>query len=334
MVRASTNPRPRVDPRRRGRDSPRRANDVLREAQNLIDSYTNQGMRSTDDLERRIVKHLKPFFKDNRLISIDAPATRRYTTARLKEGAAPSTVNRELAVLNQVFTVAIKDRKVATRPAITMLSEAGRKRTGFFEPEQYDAVVAKLPEELRAAVTFTNITGWRIADEVFPLTWDRVDFAAGEVRLHDSKNKDGRVFPMTADLRRLLEAQAVKRDALKKAGTICPLVFFRMIAKDRRGPKSPRQIKSMSKAWRLACREAGVPGRIPHDFRRTAIRRLERAGVPRSVAMKMVGHKTESVYKRYDIVSPADLKHAAEKLDAFVNLPTKSERSSRKGGRR
>jgi integrase len=62
---------------------------------------------------------------------------------------------------------------------------------------------------------------------------------------------------------------------------------------------------------------AGVPGRIPHDFRRTAVRNLERAGVPRSVAMKMVGHKTEAVYRRYAIVSESDLHEAARKLAAL-----------------
>ena len=67
---------------------------------------------------------------------------------------------------------------------------------------------------------------------------------------------------------------------------------------------------------RTACRRAGVPGRIPHDFRRTAVRNMERAGVPRAAAMKLTGHKTEGVYRRYAIVSDADLQEAARKLAA------------------
>ena len=59
-----------------------------------------------------------------------------------------------------------------------------------------------------------------------------------------------------------------------------------------------------------------MPDRIPHDFRRTAVRNLERAGVSRSVAMKMVGHKTEAIYRRYAIVSESDLREAARKLAA------------------
>ncbi len=152
---------------------------------------------------------------------------------------------------------------------------------------------------------------------MLPLEWRQVDFDAGEVRLDagTTKNKAGRVFPMTEDLRAVLEAQHAEHERLKKAGQIAPLVFFRMVAEKRGGEKKPTAIVSFNNAWKNACRAAGCPGRIPHDLRRTAVRNLVRAGVPESVAMKMTGHKTPSVFRRYDIVSGDDLREAAEKLN-------------------
>ena len=90
----------------------------------------------------------------------------------------------------------------------------------------------------------------------------------------------------------------------RKTGRIIPWVFHR----------DGKPLKTFYKTWHRACRAAGVPGRIPHDLRRTAVRNLERAGVPRSAAMAMVGHKTESIYRRYAIVDEAMLKAGAERL--------------------
>ena len=73
-------------------------------------------------------------------------------------------------------------------------------------------------------------------------------------------------------------------------------------------------------AWKAACRKAGVPGRIVHDFRRTAVRNLVRAGVPDGIAMQMTGHKTRSMFDRYDVVNEQDLRDAARRLNvALVN---------------
>lgn len=81
-----------------------------------------------------------------------------------------------------------------------------------------------------------------------------------------------------------------------------------------------RPKKSFRRAWRRACLAGGLPGRIPHDFRRTAVRNLERAAVPRSVAMELVGHKTESVYQRYDIVAERDLTDGVARYAARLTV--------------
>src|SRR5437879_13814528 len=78
------------------------------------------------------------------------------------------------------------------------------------------------------------------------------------------------------------------------------------------------RVGTTARAWASACKAAGVPGMLRRDLRRTAVRNMERAAVPRSVAMKLTGHKTENVYRRYAIVSPADLRAAALKLDGDI----------------
>jgi integrase len=228
-------------------------------------------------------------------------------------------VNRELTVLKRMFSLAIAQERLARKPAIPLLAEANA-RTGFFEPDQLTSVLAHLPSEIRPIVRFAAITGWRIASEVLPLEWRNVDFDAGEVRLdkYTTKNKDGRVFPMTSDLRSLLKAQHVERERVQKAGHLVPYVFFREVADGRGGEKKPRRITTFTKSWQRAVIAAGCPGRIPHDLRRTAVRHLVRAGVPQTVAMKLTGHKTDSVFRRYDITSAADLRVAVERLDAVA----------------
>jgi integrase len=161
-----------------------------------------------------------------------------------------------------------------------------------------------------AVFRFAYITGWRIRSEVLEIKLPQVDFEAGTVRLEPgtTKNKEGRVFPFTAELREILEEQIAIVEALKEKGKICPYVFNR----------NGRRIGEFKRSWKTACTAAGLPDRIPHDFRRTAVRNLVRAGVPETVAMKMTGHKTRSVFDRYNITSDADLFTAAQRLDEFA----------------
>jgi len=133
-------------------------------------------------------------------------------------------------------------------------------RTGFFEPEQFDAVVTRLPDEVRPVIEFAYITGWRIASEVLPLEWNRVDFEAGEIKLNPgaTKNREGRTFPMTDALRAVLQARHAEHLRLHKSWGIFPLVFFREITGPD-GKLTPIAIKSFRKAWRLPARLPGVP---------------------------------------------------------------------------
>jgi integrase len=161
-------------------------------------------------------------------------------------------------------------------------------RQGFFEQWKYEAVLAKLPDYLRPAATFAYHTGWRLRSEVLKLTWQQVDLDAGTVRLEvrTTKNKDERLIYLTDELRVLLLAQRQEQLAHYPD---CLWVF----------PWRGKRVEKVNRSWNRASREAGLSGKIPHDFRRTAVRNMVRAGVPERVAMQMSGHKTRSVFDRY-----------------------------------
>ncbi|PYQ89284.1 MAG: hypothetical protein DMG02_14115 [Acidobacteria bacterium] len=209
-------------------------------------------------------------------------------------------------------------------PHIPMLKERN-VRTGFFEREQIERVLDHLPAAVRPVVRFAYITGWRIPSEVLPLQWRHIDFEARVIRLdpHTTKNDEGRTFPFTDVLQHLLEAQKVEHDRIRAEGVLCPWVFHRT-GKKVKGKPIVRFTKACGGR---ACAQAGCPGRIPHDLRRTAVRNLVRAGIPERVAMQMTGHKTRSVFERYNIVSECDLVEAAKKLNAIqpVQLPADSD---------
>jgi integrase len=289
----------------------------------LTDDYRANGRRSLARVEDA-VNHLRDFFGDYRAIEITGDKVTRYVADRQKkEKAANATINIELAALGRMFMLAMRAGKAASKPYIAKLA-LNNTRTGFFEYDQFEAVLKHLPEHYHAVVETAYVTGWRMADELFTRQRHHVDLKAGWLRLDggvgETKNNEGRMFPLTPRLREVLEKQIEKTEALQRTtGQIIPWLFHR----------KGKPIKGFRKAWLTACKRAGVPGKIPHDFRRTAVRNLARSGVDRSAAMKMVGHKTESVYRRYSIVDESMLKDAAEKL-ARLHLADQTPR--RKAG--
>jgi integrase len=318
----------------------------------VLNDYRTNRKRSLDDVERRIEKHLKPFFGNRRMASVTTADIREYIASRQKEttvarkaysftardgtarhvpeqrrtitGVSNGEINRELTALKRMFNLAIQAGKLLQKPHIPLLKE-DNVRVGFFERDQFLAVLARLPDPVQPAATFAYITGWRIDSEVLSLEWRQVDFGAGEVRLDPGKTKngEGRTFPMTRDLRELLEAQkAITENLQRQCKVVCPRVFHR----------SGRPIKSFRVAFRTACAGAGCPGRVLHDFRRTAVRNLVRAGIPERVAMQMTGHKTRSVFERYNIVSAGDLREAGKRLDAATGTISGTIEQNRRSG--
>ena len=226
-----------------------------------------------------------------------------------------------------MFTLAAQVGKVLHRPHIPMLREHN-VRTGFFEREEFEAVRDALPDPHRPVVTFAYFTGWRVPSEILSLQWRLIDRTAGTVRLDvgTTKNDAGRVFPygdLLPELRDTVETQWLVHEWLQANGVLSPWVFPRL-----RGADPGRRIGSFRKVWLRGCTTAGCPTRVPHDFRRTTVRNLVRAGVPERTAMQLTGHKTRSVFDRYDIVNETDLQEAIRKL-ATSATGTKNGQSGR-----
>lgn len=301
----------------------------------VVDDLTMNGRDSVALFQRHIDKHLlwhaatadAPeggyFRPERRMNTIATSDLTAYAAHRLAQGAAAATCNHELATIRRAFRLAVRGGELVHMPHVPMLT-VNNARQGFFERAEFDAVLAHLPEHLHAPLRFAFITGWRFKSEVLPLTVDRVDLQAGVVRLDPgtTKNNEGRSFHLTAELRNVLQERLISIEALKEKGTICPYVFHR--------PDGAR-IKDFRRTWVHACEAAGHPGKLFHDFRRSAVRTLERSGVPRSTAMAMVGHKTESIYRRYAIVDEQMHREAAAKLDTWnVEQQVKAD-AARKG---
>jgi integrase len=282
-------------------------------AADLLTDYQVNGKRSHKNLKNTIIDGaLEPWFRGRRMASLTTADVRAYVAHRQEDGYANATINRELSAIKRMFTLAIQAGKLLQRPYIPMLAE-DNVRSGFFERAQFEAIRNRLAPTYQGLVTLAYYTGWRINSELLPLEWHQVDRTAGAIRLEPgtTKNRDGRLFKYAEidELVAAIDGLWARHEALAQQGIITPLVFCR-----RRG----QPIRTFWKRWRTACEAAGCPGRIPHDFRRTAVRNLNRAGVPETIAMKITGHKTRSVFDRYDITSEEDLAEASRKLQALA----------------
>jgi integrase len=274
----------------------------------VVRDYELNGKRSVGKT-RVNVRRLQEFFGGWRAVNVTATAVGTYIEKRLKAGFAHGSINRELSTLRRAFRLAVRAKLLSADhvPAIDLLREAA-PRAGFFEPDQFEAVLRHLRPEVVPIAKFANETGWRLR-EIITLEWRQVDLSAGSVRLDAgaTKTREARQVYMSPTLLEVLRAQdRTTRDLEREKGLIVPWVFH------RRG----RRILRFLASWQTACRRAGVPGMLFHDLRRTAVRNMVRAGVPERVAMMVSGHKTRSVFERYNIVSEGDLREAAKKIGA------------------
>jgi integrase len=207
--------------------------------------------------------------------------------------------------------------KVVRIPHIPMLEERNI-RSGFFEHEDFLALRGVLPDYAQVAVTLAYYSGMRMG-EVYSLEWKQVNLIESKLYLkaQDTKTNTPRVLYLTGDLLKVLTTW--KHRCEQKWHT-SPWICHR----------GGIRLENLKHSWRKACERVGLgqmvanpqtgvkawQGKIPHDFRRTAVRNMLRAGVPEKIAMAISGHKTRSVFDRYNIVNETDVQAAVERLTA------------------
>jgi integrase len=224
---------------------------------------------------------------------------RWYVARRLDEGVKNATVNRELAALRRAFNLGRMDNRVRQVPQFVALPEHNVRR-GFFELDEAERLIQFLPDYLQDLTWFAYYSGWRRGD-ITGLTWEMVNRKERLILIERTKNDRSRLLALEGELWAIIERRFAERG-------LVPWVFHR----------HGQPIQTFRKAWATACQAAGLQGRHFHDFRRSTVRNLTRAGVPEKIAMDLTGHKTRSTYDRYNITSEEDLREASRKLQGYL----------------
>jgi integrase len=289
----------------------------------VLNEYKLKGYRSLEAVEIHIrklrtcfgdshatTKSKSPEHKGDRAIDITADRIQAFMLARQNQGAANATINRETSVLRHAFNLMVKAERLSRVPHIPKLEEAP-PRQGFVEPDEFDRLHEMLPSHLKDPVRFLYLTAWR-KSEMTSIEWRDVEFdrrgnelvpRAIRLRAANSKNKEARRPLVLAG-----ELFNVIARALRNRRLDCPYVFH-----DNGEP-----IGDFRKTWANALRDSGV-NILVHDLRRSGVRNMVRSNIPEGVAMAISGHKTRSVFDRYNIVSEADVEQAIAKVSAYVS---------------
>jgi integrase len=201
-----------------------------------------------------------------------------------------------------MYKIALKAQRVKTLPYIALLEERN-VRKGFVRDDQYDALAretGKVGLWLRTMFELAYTYGWR-KGELAGLRVSQVDLAERTVELNpgETKNDQGRVVVMTAKAWELLHSCIAGK-------TSDELVFTR---------SDGSAVRNFRRIWGRACHAAGVPDLLFHDLRRSGIRNMRRQGIAEKVAMTISGHRTRSVFERYNIIDQADLKEAVARIE-------------------
>lgn len=303
----------------------------------VVNHYIVNKLSSMSDIEARYRLHILPRLGKRKAATITTAQLNSYILSRQVDNPTPSTgtINRELEAIRRAFKFAEKGRKLLASPHIPMLRE-NNVRQGFFTREEVERLCSHLKPPLNSFVKFAFLTGWRY-EEVRTLKWANVDFTSGEIRLEPgtTKNRQGRVFPMTNELRTLLGSLLDKRETHAVRDKAEPRKLLTHVKPTLMSTgaqfvfvidNSP--IGQFRKSWKAANHKAGLPCiydtkgkvvkavRVFHDLRRSAVKNLLAQGLTEREVMEYCGWISRSVLDRYHIIGPNNFKDALRKMNA------------------
>jgi integrase len=263
----------------------------------LLEHAKTNFKASTEKITRLVIEaSIRPFFGHRKAEGLTTATLKEYRRKRTAEGRSESTCNRELSILRMALNLGRKctPSKVTQIPYFPIVAEANA-RQGFLTDEQYEKVRDALPDYLKPLFVVGYCTGVRLG-ELLAIEFDQIDWEQGFITLNADETKNGhsRAVPiLDGDMRVWLEWSRDHADG-------SPRVFH----------NEGEPIKDFRAAWKSACKAASLPDLKFHDLRRTAVRNMRRAGVPQVVRMRISGHRTDSMERRYNIVDIEDIRSA------------------------
>ena len=261
----------------------------------VMDDYEMTGKRSSPS----VVCHSKNLIRLLPRIPDSPRIVEEYKHARIKEGAAPSTVNNELTVLRRGFRIAKLREMILAAPIIESLPVENTRTVTCTraQAEKLISALDVLDHAVADLVRWLLCTGWR-RGEAQNLVWQDFldDRTAVQLPQKKNKNKTVRYIKISETVRELVERRWVLKDG--------DYVFQR----------NGKRISTFRGVWRRAVAAAGCPGLWPHDLRRVFAQLSIDAGVDPIIFAQIAGWKTLSIIKRYTIANGRMQAIAQEKV--------------------
>ncbi len=266
-----------------------------------------KNLRSFVGRSHSIKTHLIPFLGGKLLGEIKPADVEAFRRQRKKPNGKPAsvqTINHDHVALKHCLNVAIRRGLLQANAASRVpLPNPRNERDRVLTDDEWEKLYRKAKPHLKPVLLLAYQLGQRFS-EIVSLTWNRVDLKRGFITLRsvDTKTNTGRQVPMTPDVKAALQRLAKVRSLASRH------VFS----------YKGKPLRRISRSFRTALKDAGITDFRFHDLRHCASTNLRRAGVDTATAMKIVGHKSEKMWKRYNSIAERDLTQAAQKVHKYL----------------